>query len=94
VPRALGRHPTCQKAAALGGPSSVKVPAASTLLDHPRTVDLRQADLLPRPDGWLTGPFDPANEVERFRVVLACSWSRRRCQRGDQPGAGLGGRAG
>src|SRR5688572_14829739 len=37
-----------------GASSSVKVPAASTSLDHPGTVYLRQADLLPPPDGWLT----------------------------------------
>jgi hypothetical protein len=58
----LRRHPTCQETAALGGqrpPSSVKVPAASNLLDHPGTVYLREADLLPHLDGWLTGLFDP-----------------------------------
>ena len=66
----------------------------STLLDHPRTIYLREADPLPNPDGWLSGLFDPTNEVERFRVVLVCSWSSRRCQRGGQPGAGVGGRAG
>jgi hypothetical protein len=33
-------------------PASVNVPAASTLLDHPRTVYLRQADLLPT---WTAG---------------------------------------
>ena len=60
----LRRHPTCQEAAALGGrrpTSSVNVPPASSLLDHPRTVHLREVDLLPHPDGWLTGLFDPAN---------------------------------
>jgi hypothetical protein len=31
------------------------------LLDHPRTVYLREADLVPHPDGWLSGLFDPAN---------------------------------
>jgi hypothetical protein len=40
--------------------SSVNVPV-STLLDHPRTIYLREADLLPHPDGWLSGLFDPAN---------------------------------
>ena len=50
--------PTCQEAAALAPPSSVNVPAASGLLDHPRPVYLRQADLLPHLDGWLTGLFD------------------------------------
>ena len=56
MPCALRRHPTCQEAAALGRrpTSSANVPAACTLLDHPRTVYLREADLLPRPDGWLT----------------------------------------
>jgi hypothetical protein len=33
----------------------------STLLDHPRTIYLREADLLPHRDGWLSGLFDPAN---------------------------------
>jgi hypothetical protein len=58
----LRRHPTCQEAPTLGGqhpPSSVKVPAASRLLDHLGTVDLREVDLLPHLDGWLTGLFDP-----------------------------------
>jgi hypothetical protein len=36
-------------------------PAASTLLDHPRTDYLREADLLPHLDGWLSGLFDLAN---------------------------------
>jgi hypothetical protein len=31
------------------------------LLDHPRTIYLREADLLPHRDGWLSGLFDPAN---------------------------------
>jgi hypothetical protein len=65
-----GRHPTGQKAAALAPPSSVNVPAASTLLDHPRIVYLREADLLPPPGRLAHGLFDPANEVARFRVVL------------------------
>ena len=39
--------------------SSVNVPAASTLLDHPGILYLREADLLPHPDGWLSGLFDP-----------------------------------
>ena len=56
--------------------SSVNAPAASTLLDHPRILYLREAGLLPHPDGWLSGLFDPANEEERFRVVLVCSWPR------------------
>jgi len=38
--------------------SSVNVPAASTLLDHPGILYLREADLLPHPDGWLSGLFD------------------------------------
>ena len=61
-----GDTPTCHAAPALGGRrpmSSVSVPAASTLLDHPRILYLylREADLLPHPDGWLSGLFDPAN---------------------------------
>jgi hypothetical protein len=70
----LRRRPTCQEAAALGGrrpTSSVNVPAASRLLAHPGTVYLRQADLLPPPGRLAHGLFDPANEVERFRVGLA-----------------------
>jgi hypothetical protein len=55
---------------ALAPPSSVNVPAASTLLDHPRIVYLREADLLPPPGRLAHGLFDPANEVARFRVVL------------------------
>jgi hypothetical protein len=51
-------------------PSSVNVLAASTLLDHPRIVYLREADLLPPPGRLAHGLFDPANEVARFRVVL------------------------
>ena len=46
-----GRRPT----------SSVNIPAASTLLDHPRTLYLREADLLPHPDGWLSWLFDPTH---------------------------------
>jgi hypothetical protein len=34
-------------------------PAARRLLDHPRTVHLREADLLPHLDGWLTGCSTP-----------------------------------
>jgi hypothetical protein len=63
-----GRHPTCHAAPTLGGrrpTSSVNVAAASSLLDHPRTVDLRQADLLPHLDGWRTSlaetPAEPSN---------------------------------
>jgi hypothetical protein len=59
-----GDTPTCHAAPALGGRrpmSSVSVPAASTLLDHPRILYLREADLLPHPDGGLSGLFDPAN---------------------------------
>jgi hypothetical protein len=33
--------------------------AASGLLDHPRPVYLREVDLLPHLDGWLTGLFYP-----------------------------------
>jgi hypothetical protein len=43
------------------GAYAVNVPVGSSLLDHPRTVYLREADLLPHLDGWLTGLFDPAN---------------------------------
>ena len=58
--------------------SSVKLPAASTSLDHPRTVYLRQADLLPHLDGWLTGLFDPANLDATLDALTSC----RRVHRG------------
>ena len=74
--------------------SSVIVSAASTLLDHPRILYLREADLLPHGDGWLSGLFDPANEEERFRSCSSARGRDRRRQRGGQPGAGMGGRAG
>ena len=63
-----------------GALSGVNVPAASTLLAHPRTVYLPEADLLPPPGRLARGLVGPADEVEWFRGVLACSWSRRRCQ--------------
>ena len=62
--RPYGDTPTCHAAPALGGRrpmSSVSVPAASILLDHSRILYLREADLLPHPDGRLSGLFDPAN---------------------------------
>jgi hypothetical protein len=45
------------------------------LLDHPRTVYLRQADLLPHLDGWLTGLFDSPTSMPpstRSRAVVVC----------------------
>ena len=68
-----GRHPTCQEAAALAPPSSVNVPAASTLLDHPGTVYLREVDLLPHLDGWLTGLFHPATLDVTLDALIAAS---------------------
>ncbi len=59
----LRRHPT----------SSVNVPAASRLLDHPRTVYLREADLPPHLDGWLTVLFDPANLDATLGALIAAS---------------------
>jgi hypothetical protein len=74
------RHPTCQKAAALGRrpTSSVNVPAASTLLDHPRTVYLRQADLPPPPGRLAHGLVDPANLDATLDALTSC----RRVHRG------------
>jgi site-specific DNA recombinase len=63
-------------AAALAGQrptSSVKVPAASRLLDHPRTIYLRQADLPPHLDGWLTGLLDPADLDATLDALIAAS---------------------
>ena len=71
-----GRHPTCQEAAAPGGrrpTSSVNVPAASRLLDHPRTVYLREADLPPHLDGWLIGLLDPADLDATLDALIAAS---------------------
>ena len=58
-----GRRPT----------SSVNVPAASRLLDHPRTVYLREADLPPHLDGWLTVLFDAANLDATLGALIAAS---------------------
>jgi hypothetical protein len=54
-----------------GAPQQRQRPRGQHPLDHPRTVYLREADLLPPPGRLAHGLFDPANEVERFRVVLA-----------------------
>jgi hypothetical protein len=43
------------------------------LLDHPRTVYLREADLLSHLDGWLTVLFDPANLDATLDVLIAAS---------------------
>jgi hypothetical protein len=48
------------------------------LLDHPGTVYLRQADLLPHLDGWLTGLFDTANLDATLDALTSC----RRVHRG------------
>jgi hypothetical protein len=64
-----GRHPTCQEAAALGGrcpTSSVNVPPASQHARPSRTVYLREADLLPHLDGWLTGLFETPAEPSKL----------------------------
>jgi hypothetical protein len=55
------------RAAALGRrrpTSSVNVPAASRLLDHPRTVYLHL-------DGWLTGLFDPPTSSPLDALIAA-----------------------
>ena len=76
------RHPTCQEAAARAPPSSVKVPAASRLLDHPGTVYLREADLLPHQEGWLTGLFHPRNPRCHSRCAHRRQPGRQRHCRG------------
>jgi hypothetical protein len=43
------------------------------LLDHPRTVYLREADLPPHLDGWLTVLFDPANLDATLDALIAAS---------------------
>jgi hypothetical protein len=43
------------------------------LLDHPRTVYLREADLPPHLDGWLTVLFDPANLDATLGALIAAS---------------------
>jgi hypothetical protein len=53
--------------------SSVNVAAASTLLDHPRTVYLREADLLPHLDGWRIGLFDPTVLDTTLDALIAAS---------------------
>ncbi len=42
-------------------------------LDHPRTVYLREADLLPHLDGWLAGLFDPASLEDTLAALEAAS---------------------
>jgi hypothetical protein len=56
-----------------GAPSSVNVPAASRLVDHPGTVYLREVDLLPHLDGWLTGLFHPATLDVTLDALIAAS---------------------
>ena len=48
-------------------------PAASGLLDHPRPVYLREVDLLPHLDGWLTGLFHPATLAVTLDALIAAS---------------------
>ena len=42
-------------------------------LDHPRTVDLREADLVPHLDGWRIGLFDPTVLDTTLDVLIAAS---------------------
>ena len=41
-------------------------PRASRLLDHPGTVYLREVDLPPHLDGWLTGLFETPAEPSKL----------------------------
>ena len=60
-----GRGPGARRAASTS--------RASTLLDHPRTVYLREADLLPHPDGWRIGLFDPTVLDTTLDALIAAS---------------------
>ncbi len=46
---------------------------AATGLDHPRTIYLREADLLPHLDGWLAGLFDPDRLDDTLDVLEQAS---------------------
>jgi hypothetical protein len=61
--------------------SSVNVPAASTLLDHPGILYLREADLLPHLDGWLTGLFHPATLDALIAASQDASGTAEACAR-------------
>jgi hypothetical protein len=61
-------------------------PAASRLLDHPRTVYLREADLLPYLDGWLgrrwrTSGYRWSTVQVRVRVTPSTTWIRETTSR-------------
>ena len=43
------------------------------MLDHPGTVYLREVDLLPHLDGWLTGLFHPATLDVTLDALIAAS---------------------
>src|SRR6266542_3632462 len=60
---------------------------AATGLAHPRTVYLREHDLLPHLDGWLAGLFDP----DRLDDTLDELQARRPCQRWRAAGWAAGG---
>ena len=42
-------------------------------LDHPRTVYLREAELLPHLDGWITALFDPANLDHTLEALVGAA---------------------
>ena len=54
-------------------PAASTSPRASRLLDHPGTVYLREVDLLPHLDGWLTGLFHPATLDVTLDALIAAS---------------------
>jgi site-specific DNA recombinase len=60
------------------------------LLDHPGTVYLREAHLLPRLDGWLTGLFHPATLDALIAASQDASGTAEACVRssGRWPTAG------
>ena len=54
-------------------PAASTSPRASRLVDHPGTVYLREVDLLPHLDGWLTGLFHPATLDVTLDALIAAS---------------------
>jgi hypothetical protein len=54
-------------------PAASTSPRASRLLDHPGTVYLREVDLLPHLDGWLTGLFHSATLDVTLDALIAAS---------------------
>jgi hypothetical protein len=58
--------------------------AIATKTRHPKSVYLREADLLPHLDGWIAELFDPARPRHHLRPTRQLHQQRRRQQRGGQ----------